>query len=174
MPCFTGSGGKTQDAPGLPVLALIAMGVIAYIMVASTAVWKHDASLNALMNGLALYGLACVAVSLVGFGLMIVDIVIHHQRIAWSIVMLLSAIAYAAANFVALFVTIASDRFAIFEPAYALAVVVIAPAVAMALLLVIAAVRKSVGWFGLVGCITCIAAAGLTHFWLIAAAMQSV
>jgi hypothetical protein len=120
------------------------------------------------------WGLAILALGAVAMGMLVADIVLRAERRLAAIFLLLVGLGYAVLNIGAFVITLALDRFAIFEPAYVRSVVLVAPALAMGAVILLALLRRWSGWRGLLGCVASIGTAGLAHLWVIAQASASV
>jgi hypothetical protein len=120
------------------------------------------------------WGLAILVLGAVAMGMLVADIVLYRERRLASIFGLLAGLGYAVLNIGAFVITLALDRFAIFEPAYVRSASLVAPALAMAAVILLALLRRWSGWLGLLGCVAWIGSVGLAHLWVIAQASASV
>ena len=120
------------------------------------------------------YGLAGLALGLLGLVLMVLDLVRGRDRRGWAAALLGAGVAYAVANAAVFVATLASDRFAIFDRGYVVGVAAVAPLLLWVALLVVALRTRKVGGLGALGFALWILAVAFGHFWMIAQASGSV
>ena len=166
--------GKPQFS--LRWLLLVTTGAGVYLGVVVAASGNNWQLMDVLMDSdvAVIAAIVCFVVWLTGLVLMVLSIALSRTGYAWPTGLLLSAIAYAAANVIVFIATILVDRFAIFEPIYMIAAAFVAPAVMFVALAIVTGFIKRLGWLGPLGFVLFVACVAFAQLWIIAAASASV
>lgn len=170
------SSGSKRDKPQLSIraLLLVTASVGVYVTVALTVVRNHGKLLDVVMDAAGPWAFGCGLFTLIGLGMMAANIALGQTGYLWPSGLLVTALAYAAANVVVFIATLMVDAYAIFDEVYSISAVLVGPAIMLVALVIVAGFVKRLGWLGVVGFTIWIECVAFAHLWIIAAAAQTV
>ena len=171
---ISAESGTERPQSTLGTLLMVTAVVVVLIGLVTVATRNYGELLDTVMDHPAIYAIGCAFLALTGFTIMLVNVALNRVASLWSAGLLLSGIAFAAANAAIFIVMILVNAFAIFEPIYINAIVLIAPTLMIIASMIVAGVYKKINWLGVLGFVLWTWSVGLAHLWIIAAASASV